>query len=174
MKTRKTQSESKGAVIVAPFGKVGIQTALYEGSLMLSQIFYAPEHLPLQSPQNLLEEEVIAQIQGYFSNAHRQFELPMIPQGTIYQNTVWQIITQIPAGETSTYGAIAKKIHSAARAIGGACGANPYPLIVPCHRVVAANSLGGFVQNNTAGYHRNIKIWLLQHEGVINKSTKHS
>ena len=90
----------------------------------------------------------------------------MIPKGSLHQRKVWDAIAQIPRGETLTYGDIAKKIKSAPRAIGGACGANPYPLIVPCHRVVSAQGIGGFARQNEQGYHRNIKKWLLQHEGV--------
>jgi methylated-DNA-[protein]-cysteine S-methyltransferase len=77
------------------------------------------------------------------------------------------VIRQIPLGDVLTYGSVAKKIQSAPRAVGGACGANPYPLIVPCHRVVGVNSIGGFAGEDREGYHRQIKIWLLHHEKVI-------
>ena len=93
--------------------------------------------------------------------------MPLKPKGTIFQERVWEVIRQIPLGDVLTYGSVAKKIQSAPRAVGGACGANPYPLIVPCHRVVGVNSIGGFAGEDREGYHRQIKTWLLHHEKVI-------
>ena len=67
-------------------------------------------------------------------------------------------------GKTKTYGELAKEIKSGARAVGTACGANPYPLIAPCHRVVSAQGIGGFMKENSPGLYRQIKLWLLKHE----------
>jgi len=155
------------AVISAPFGKLGIKTDMFENSLMLSEIFYAAQDTPLLSPQNQLARQATEQIYQYFEEPEMIFDLPLIPQGTVYQNQVWQEISKIPLGKALTYGELAKKIKSAPRAIGGACGANPYPLIVPCHRVISATGIGGFAHHDEEGYHRNIKMWLLQHEGMI-------
>jgi len=166
LKKLEDQNQEWTAVISAPFGKLGIKTAVHEKSLMVSEIFYVAKHVPLLKPQNALAQEAVNQINRYFTNPDMQFDLPMIPKGSIYQNKVWQQIAKIPLGKVTTYGELAKKINSAPRAIGGACGANPYPLIVPCHRVVSATGIGGFAQQDEEGYHRNVKTWLLHHEGV--------
>ena len=77
-------------------------------------------------------------------------------------------VRAIPEGFVRTYGDIAKAIGSSARAVGGACGANPVPLVVPCHRVVANDgSLGGFMGVRGEGFERSIKRWLLEHEGAL-------
>jgi len=81
---------------------------------------------------------------------------------------VWEAMQRIEAGHTRTYGELARELGSSARAVGGACGANPIPLIVPCHRVIAANrSLGGFMGARAEGFELGIKRWLLEHEGAI-------
>ena len=166
LKKTEDQSEEWAAVISAPFGKLGIKTAVHEQSLMISEIFYVAKHVPLLKSQNALAQEATDQIKHYFTNPNMQFDLPMIPKGSLYQNKVWQAIEKIPRGQAWTYGELATKLKSAPRAIGGACGANPYPLVVPCHRVISATGIGGFAHHDEEGYHRNIKTWLLQHEGV--------
>lgn len=154
-------------VIDAPFGRLGISTELVDGSLMLSKIHYLSATTALIPPQNQLAKEVAKQCKAYFKNPQYQFDLPLKPAGTIHQQKVWNQIAHIPAGSTTTYGELAKKIKSGPRAVGTACGANPYPLISPCHRVVAAQGIGGFMKENAPGLHRQIKIWLLKHEGAI-------
>ena len=166
LKKTEDQNQEWAAVISAPFGKLGIKTGMFEQSLMLSEVFYVAKSTPLLFAQNKLAENAIQQINQYFADPEFEFDLPMIPKGSPYQNKVWQQIAKIPIGKVTTYGELAKKISSAPRAIGGACGANPYPLIVPCHRVVSATGIGGFAQQDEEGYHRNIKTWLLHHEGV--------
>jgi methylated-DNA-[protein]-cysteine S-methyltransferase len=108
------------------------------------------------------------QLEAYFDNPLFKFNLPLKPQGTPFQNRVWSAISEIEAGKTATYGALARRIKSGSRAVGGACGANFYPLVIPCHRVLSANGLGGFMQQGGAiGRHLDIKRWLLHHEEVI-------
>jgi methylated-DNA-[protein]-cysteine S-methyltransferase len=81
---------------------------------------------------------------------------------------VWEAMQRIPAGETRSYGEVAAELRSSARAVGGACGANPIPLVVPCHRIVAAHRrIGGFMGAKTDGFELGIKRWLLAHEGAI-------
>lgn len=79
---------------------------------------------------------------------------------------MWDIISTIPCGTVLTYSAIAEKLDSAPRAVGQACGANPHPLAVPCHRVVSIAGIGGFA-NATQGYQLDAKRWLLKNEGVL-------
>jgi methylated-DNA-[protein]-cysteine S-methyltransferase len=166
---KKTQDQNHlwSAVISAPFGKLGIKTEMFENSLMLREIFYVAQDTPLLTPQNQLARQATEQMHQYFVDPKIQFDLPLIPQGTTHQNHVWQEISKIPVGKALTYGELAKKIKSAPRAVGGACGANPYPLIVPCHRVISATGIGGFAHQDEEGYYRNIKMWLLKHEGMI-------
>jgi len=165
--TAKEQDQDWATVIETPFGKLGIKTAEYENSLMLKEVFYVSKDTLLLKPKNQLAKTAIQQIRAYLKNPDYIFDLPMIPQGTVFQQKVWSNISSIPLGKALTYGDLAKKIKSGPRAIGGACGANPFPLIVPCHRVVSATGIGGFARQDGEGYHRNIKTWLLHHEGVL-------
>jgi methylated-DNA-[protein]-cysteine S-methyltransferase len=119
------------------------------------------------SPNNQLAKEAEKQFKAYFKDPGYQFDLPIKPAGTEHQKKVWAAVQTIPVGKTKTYGELASKLKSGARAVGTACGANPYPLIAPCHRVVSAKGLGGFMQEDAPGFYRQIKIWLLKHEGVL-------
>ncbi|HEX5458475.1 MAG TPA: methylated-DNA--[protein]-cysteine S-methyltransferase [Steroidobacteraceae bacterium] len=89
----------------------------------------------------------IAQLDEYFAGKRRRFDLPLAPRGTEFQRRVWRTLTEIPYGQTVSYGELARRIAkpSASRAVGLANGANPLPIIVPCHRVIGADgSLTGF------------------------------
>lgn len=134
---------------------------------MLSGIVYLPADTALIAPQNQLAKEVARQCKAYFKDPHWQFDLPIKPAGTEHQRKVWASIQGIPPGKTITYGEVAKKIKSGARAVGTACGANPYPLISPCHRVISAQGIGGFMKEDAPGLYRQIKVWLLKHEGAL-------
>jgi methylated-DNA-[protein]-cysteine S-methyltransferase len=170
MTASKKQSLPKSAnycVIEAPFGRLGILTESVDQSLMLSKIDYLPATATLIPPQNQLAKEVAKQCRAYFKDPAFQFDLPMKPLGTLHQQKVWARIQQIPLGKAKTYGEIAKAIKSGARAVGTACGANPFPLITPCHRVISSQGIGGFMKQNAPGLYRQIKTWLLKHEGVL-------
>ena len=92
-----------------------------------------------------LLSEASAQLKAYFAGRLRCFDLPLAPTGTRFQHRVWAAMARIPYGETATYGELARTVDTAARAIGGACGANPIPIILPCHRVLATGGgLGGY------------------------------
>lgn len=108
---------------------------------------------------------IISQLHAYFSDGSTRFELPLALSGTVFQQRVWAVLRTIPSGETRTYGEVARALGSAARAVGQACRANPCPIVVPCHRVVAAQGLGGF-SGDTSGSRLAIKRWLLHHERV--------
>lgn len=85
------------------------------------------------------------QINAYFYCGLRVFELPLAPAGTPHQRRVWRHMRTIPYGQTRSYGAFAQALESSPRAVGGACGRNPLPIIIPCHRVAAADgTLGGY------------------------------
>lgn len=116
------------------------------------------------APESLLAKEAVGQLRAWLKNSQHTFSLPLAPQGTPFQRKVWAAIAAIPAGKTKQYGEIATKIGSGPRAVGNACGANPYPVVVPCHRVVAANQgLGGFARQR-GGFLLDVKRWLLAHE----------
>jgi methylated-DNA-[protein]-cysteine S-methyltransferase len=104
-------------------------------------------------------EECVRQLDAYFRGTLREFDLPLSPAGTAYQKRVWDELRRIPFGETRSYGDLAQRIGSVARAVGHANGLNPIPIIVPCHRVIGADgSLVGFGGGLPA------KRWLLDHE----------
>ncbi len=100
------------------------------------------------------------QMHAYFDGALCRFDLPLSPAGTPYRRRVWDALINIPYGQTASYGALAERVGGSARAIGGANAANPLPIIVPCHRVVASNGLGGYSGNDGLP----TKRWLLSHE----------
>jgi methylated-DNA-[protein]-cysteine S-methyltransferase len=91
------------------------------------------------------------------------FDLPLLVEGTEFQQHLWAALCEIPRGRTLTYGALAGRLGVDARAVGQACGDNRLPIVIPCHRVVAANGIGGFA-HATGGYLLEAKRWLLAHE----------
>ena len=116
------------------------------------------------APKTLLAKEAVRQLRAYLKDPAFQPGLPLAAAGTPFQRRVWERISAIPAGRTKSYGELAEALHSGPRAVGGACGANPYPIIVPCHRVIAAGgALGGFARER-GGLLLAIKRWLLEHE----------
>ena len=118
------------------------------------------------APVSPLAVEVVRQLRAYLADPAYRFDLPLRAAGTPFQRQVWQEIAAIPVRQTRRYGELARVLHNAPRAVGQACGANPYPLVVPCHRVVAANGgLGGFARSR-GGFLLDVKRWLLAHEGV--------
>jgi methylated-DNA-[protein]-cysteine S-methyltransferase len=134
---------------------------------MISKIDYLTLDTALISPGNALAQAFSKQCAQYFKDASSIFDVPLKPVGTAHQQKVWNATLRIGVGQTSTYGEIAKKIKSGPRAVGTACGANPYPLVTPCHRVVSAQGLGGFMKEDAPGFYRQIKVWLLKHEGAL-------
>jgi methylated-DNA-[protein]-cysteine S-methyltransferase len=103
------------------------------------------------------------QLDAYFYCDLRRFDLPLAPAGTPYQQLVWREMLRIPYGRTRSYADIARDLDSAPRAVGGACGKNPIPIIIPCHRVLASGDrLGGYSSPGGA----DTKQFLLQLEGA--------
>lgn len=92
---------------------------------------------PMQSATGLLTEAK-DQLDAYFDGALTVFDLPLRPAGTAFQRAVYDVMTSIAYGKTMTYAEVAQKVGSVARAVGGVCGSNPIPIVIPCHRVVAA------------------------------------
>lgn len=97
-----------------------------------------------EAPGPLLER-ARDQLEAYFDGKLEKFDLPLAPHGTVFQRKVWAAIAAIPFGKARTYGDLARELGTAPRALGGACGRNPIPIIIPCHRVLGTDgSLGGY------------------------------
>lgn len=115
---------------------------------------------PISSESELLLKAKFL-LNQYFDGDNPKFDLPLNPSGTEFQKNVWRIMLSIPYGKSLTYGDIAKTLNSHARAVGTACGLNPIPIIIPCHRVIGANgTLVGF----SGGEGIETKIQLLELE----------
>lgn len=126
------------------------------------------DFLPLSdatlSPDDDFTHAVCMQISAYVKDADFPLDVPIRLSGTPHQCKVWQALRTISPGTTLTYGDLAQQLSSSPRAVGGACGDNPIPLFIPCHRVVAQNGVGGFM-HQARGDPLAIKAWLLRHEG---------
>jgi methylated-DNA-[protein]-cysteine S-methyltransferase len=146
-----------------PIGRLG---AVIAGNSLIRIDLVPQIDSPVFGEQSTLYNKIIMQIQRYFANPKYQLSLPINPKGTMFQHKVWEALQKIPAGTVITYGDLAKQLNSGARAIGNACRNNPLPIIIPCHRVVAKNSLGGYA-GNIKGPFKLMKQKLLQHEGVL-------
>ena len=115
-----------------------------------------------ENPQSSsLLEETAKQLASYFAGELKTFDLPLAPRGDAFQQSVCQAMLEIPYGETTTYGAIAEKLDTYGQPVGRACGGNSIPIIIPCHRVLGADGLGGY--SGEGGVER--KIELLKLEG---------
>ena len=147
------------AVIAVPSFSIGIECNADE----ITGIDYL-EPCAEVAPKTPLAKEAVRQLRAWLADPAFEFGLPLAPAGTHFQRRVWERISAIPQGRTLTYGEVATAIRSGPRAVGNACGANPYPIVVPCHRVVAANhDIGGFARNS-GGFLLDVKRWLLHHE----------
>ena len=161
MKRVHTAGADFQAKFPAPFALLGIRT---DGDA-LAEITFLPKSGRAIAPRDRLAERACAQIQRYLDDPQFRFDLPLALQGTAFQRRVWAKIAAIGPGRTRSYGEIAHELRSAPRAVGQACGANRVPLVIPCHRVLAAGGIGGFAHHE-AGFHLSVKRWLLAHEGA--------
>jgi methylated-DNA-[protein]-cysteine S-methyltransferase len=151
------------AIVEAPFGAIGIRV----DAGVVRELVYLPPHFEEKAPVDKLSERSALQVERYLADPDFRFDLPLAEAGTAFQRRVWDTIAAIPRGDVLTYGQVAKLIRSAPRAVGQACGANWFPLVIPCHRVTATGGLGGFSNHDDeTGFHLGIKRWLLAHEGV--------
>jgi methylated-DNA-[protein]-cysteine S-methyltransferase len=119
---------------------------------------------PSRPVNNKLEKKIVSALDNYFESGLFEDEISLCPDGTRFQKRVWQALKRIPLGTVKTYGDVARELKTSSRAVGQACRRNNIPLFIPCHRVVAARGIGGFM----GGYrHVERKRWLLQHEGIL-------
>jgi methylated-DNA-[protein]-cysteine S-methyltransferase len=151
------------AVLPAPFGALGVQ--LRHGALARLDIL--PPDAVARDGAEPGVQRVAAELAAYFADPRHAFDLPLALAGSPFRLAVWQALRQIPAGRTRSYGELARGLASSPRAVGQAAGDNPVPIVVPCHRVVAAHGgLGGFMHGR-GGFPMEVKRWLLAHEGVL-------
>jgi methylated-DNA-[protein]-cysteine S-methyltransferase len=142
-----------------PRMKVAVKT----GDGKVVGIRYLPLGSEKISPKNPLAQEAARQLERYRDDPDTAFDLPLLVQGSPLQRGVWDAMCAIPRGRTRTYGELARELGADARVIGQCCGDNRLPIVIPCHRVVAADGIGGF-SHTSEGYLIEVKRWLLAHE----------
>ena len=151
------------AVIAFPKMNVGVLTRHER----VAGIRYLPLETQVKDPENALAERAARQLERYREDPDAKFDLPLLIEGTEFQRRVWDAMCTIPRGRTLTYGELARMLEGdtfdVPRAVGQACGDNKLPIVIPCHRVVAADGLGGF-GHSTGGYLLEAKRWMLMHE----------
>jgi methylated-DNA-[protein]-cysteine S-methyltransferase len=153
------RTASFDAAIAAPFGTLGVRL---DGA-RIDEIVFLPAGHAKRGPVGHIARSACEQLLAYLADPTFVFDLPVVARGTPFQRRVWRALTAIPCGHTRTYGDVANELGSSARAVGQACGDNPLPLVVPCHRVVSAAGLGGFAHRDE-GFTLSAKRWLLAHE----------
>ena len=146
-------------VVAFPRMKVAVKTR----EERICEICYLPPQTSLIDPKNPLAARAARQLERYLADPDAGFDLPLLIEGTPFQRRLWDALCGIPRGKTLTYGALAKRLEAEPRAVGQACGDNRLPIVIPCHRVVAADGIGGFA-HSTGGYLVEAKRWLLAHE----------
>ena len=149
--------------VTVDFPKFKVGVATRDG--VVTQLKYLPLSTPSISPGNELAKRAERQLKGYREDPNTPFDLPVVVEGTELQKAVWKAMCAIPRGRTRTYGELAKELGADARDIGQCCGDNRLPLVIPCHRIVAADGIGGFA-HATSGYLVEAKRWLLMHEAA--------
>jgi len=151
------------AIVEFPVMKVGVRTR----EERVVEIRYLPSSVAPQAPANALAERAARSLERYREDPDTAFDLPLLVRGSEFQRRVWDAMCAIPRGRTRTYGELARELGSddfaTARAVGQACGDNRLPIVIPCHRVVAADGIGGF-GHATGGFLIEAKRWLLLHE----------
>ena len=134
----------------------------------VAEIRYFPPSAAPVAPQSALAERAARQLERYRDDPDTRFDLPLAVEGTPFQLRLWEALCAIPRGKTLTYGELARRLGAEARAVGQACGDNRLPIVIPCHRVVAADGIGGFA-HSSGGYLIEAKRWLLAHERSVDR-----
>ena len=142
-------------LIDSPVGPIGLSGDL---SVITALDWGHPGSLP----EGPLADASAEQLSEYFAGERTEFDLPLAPRGSAFQQKFYAALQAIPFGQTRTYGDLAEELGVSAQAIGQACGANPIAILIPCHRVLAANGLGGF--SGAGGVEA--KVALLKLEGA--------
>ena len=153
----------------SPIGRIQL---LGNGSALVSLLIERHGSLPLDGEAETSDPILDAaadQLLEYFAGQRRSFDIPLDLRGTAFQKSIWNELSQLAFGEVASYGelGLATGRATAGRAVGGAVGANPIPIIVPCHRVLATN---GRITGYSGGNGIPTKVWLLDHEGIEHRS----
>jgi methylated-DNA-[protein]-cysteine S-methyltransferase len=151
------------AILPAPMCRLG---ASFTGDA-LTQLDFLPADTPVSTRLDERARRLADELDAYWQNPDHLIDVLFVPLGTPFQLRVWHALMTLAAGQPTTYGALAIQLGTAARAVGQACGSNPLPILIPCHRVVAANGLGGFM-HASSGTPLTVKTWLLAHERRAN------
>ena len=146
-------------VIDFPKFKLGVKTR----DERVVEIKYLPLSAQTVPAKTALAQRAAKQLERYRDDPDTAFDLPLLIEGSELQRGVWDAMCAIPRGRTRTYGELARELGADARAIGQCCGDNRLPIVIPCHRVVAADGIGGF-GHAASGYLLEAKRWLLMHE----------
>lgn len=150
--------QTSSCTIDTPLGRVELRLA---AGAVTNLRLVACSRMPAP-PRDGAARRATASLRAYFCGHGDLSAMAVAPRGTPFQQRVWAALRRIPHGQTRGYGELARELDTSARAIGGACAANPVPLFIPCHRVVAVRGLGGF----SLGKGLEVKRWLLEHEGL--------
>lgn len=148
-------------IVITPIGRILLQasdTHINSVELLINRV-----HSEYQLTGSAIIEDAVKQLSSYFRDPQHQWSLPLTEQGTLFQRKVWRYLQTIPQGETRTYSDVADELGTSARAVGNACRANPYAIVIPCHRVVSRSGIGGYY-GKSEGNEINVKQWLLDHE----------
>lgn len=153
----------------SPLGRIEITS---EGDTVTALAIERGGELPWQhEPErsNAVLDLAVRQLNEYFAGTRTDFDVPVSLAGTEFQKAVWAELSRLPFGAVVSYGYLgtATGRATAGRAVGGAVGANPIPIIVPCHRVLASN---GKITGYSGGNGIPTKVWLLDHEGIEHRS----
>jgi methylated-DNA-[protein]-cysteine S-methyltransferase len=152
------------AVVPLPLPGVKLLLGIVTSPQGLCSIDFLAER-PTLAPADPCTTQVVAQLQDYVDDPRRGFALPLATVGTPFQRRVWEQLRQIPPGRPITYGELARRLGSGARAVANACRRNPVPIVVPCHRVVSHHGLGGY-GGEVEGALPQLKQALLDHEAA--------
>ncbi len=154
-------------VLDSPLGHLGVR--LQDGRI--TRLDYLGNRAALKPATTPFGRQITRQLATYFADPQQRFTLPIELHGTDFQLRVWNALIRISPGNTLTYGELAGKLDSGARAVGNACRNNPVSIMVPCHRVVSVSGIGGY-SGKTDGREINRKHWLLTHEGIAGQALK--
>ena len=152
----------------SPIGRLEI---IARGELIVGLTIERDGELPhdeTPAKSSAVIKRAVTQLGEYFAGKRREFSVPVSLAGTPFQNSVWNALTEIPFGAVRSYGDVGMTTgrSSAGRAVGGAVGANPIPIIIPCHRVLASD---GRITGYSGGNGIPTKVWLLDHEGIAHR-----
>lgn len=166
---QKNKTVSYDGSVTFPFGVMGIRTL----DTSLIGLDFLPTGTPEVLPVTATGKQVWNALFAYLGDANSMMEVALASEGTQFQQTIWNALRRIPVGQVWTYGDLAKHVGTAPRAAANACRRNPIPILIPCHRIIAKNGLGGYYGQSSSddsgdgsGDMLDVKRWLLQHEGA--------